>query len=138
MVYKFFHYPYSEDDYENTLYQYLFCHSFLIGWRVPSEICELTTNDVVINDNGTGCIVITEVKKHDHNEHSSQENNSCSQKHTRASRTGSTTGDLKSQTNTAKTHSISNPMDDHSPLDTLDTNSATTENKSGKISSPTT
>ena len=64
VVYKFFHYPYSEDDYENTLYQYLFCHSFLIGWRVPSEICELTTNDVVINDNGTGCIVITEVKKH--------------------------------------------------------------------------
>jgi len=64
VVYKFFHHQYSEDDYETTLYQYLFCHSFLIGWRVPSEICELKTSDVIINDNNTGCIVITETKKH--------------------------------------------------------------------------
>ena len=36
----------------------------MIGWRVPSEICEMTTNDVVLNGDGTGCIVITEPKKH--------------------------------------------------------------------------
>jgi len=64
VVYKFFHYPYSGDNYETALYQYLFCHSFLIGWRVPSEICELKTGDVIINDNGTGLIIITETKKH--------------------------------------------------------------------------
>ncbi|MCK4365483.1 MAG: site-specific integrase [Thermoplasmatales archaeon] len=63
-VYKFFHYKYSKDDYENTLYQYLFYHSFLIGWRVPSEICELKTSDIILNENNTGCIIITETKKH--------------------------------------------------------------------------
>jgi len=35
----------------------------MIGWRVPSEICEMTTNDVILNGDGTGCIVITEPKK---------------------------------------------------------------------------
>ena len=64
VVYKFFHHEYSKDDYTTALYQYLFFHSFLIGWRVPSEICELKTSDIMINDNGTGCIVITETKKH--------------------------------------------------------------------------
>ena len=64
VVYKFFHHQYSKDKYENTLFQYLFYHSFMIGWRVPSEICEMTTNDVILNGDGTGCIVITEPKKH--------------------------------------------------------------------------
>jgi len=64
IVYKFFHHEYSKDEYTTALYQYLFFHSFLIGWRVPSEICELKTSDIIINENGTGCIIITETKKH--------------------------------------------------------------------------
>jgi len=63
VVHKFIHHQYSKNRYVNALYQYLFCHSFLIGWRVPSEICELKTSDVKINDDGTGCIIITETKK---------------------------------------------------------------------------
>ena len=62
-VHRFFYHTYSDDTYENTLYQYLFYHSFLIGWRTPSEICELTVDDVIINSDGTGCITITETKK---------------------------------------------------------------------------
>ena len=61
-VYKMIHYKYSKDAYENALYQYLFFHSFLIGWRVPSEICELKVHDVII-DNDRGYLVITETKK---------------------------------------------------------------------------
>jgi hypothetical protein len=36
----------------------------MIGWRVPSEIIEMTIDDVVIDSNGRGCITITETKKH--------------------------------------------------------------------------
>ena len=64
VVNKFFHYEYSKDPYENALYQYLFFHSFMIGWRVPSEIIEMTTDDIIIDSNGRGCITITETKKH--------------------------------------------------------------------------
>ena len=64
VVNKFFHYEYSKDPYENTLYQYLFFHSFMIGWRVPSEIIEMTVDDVIIDSSGRGCITITETKKH--------------------------------------------------------------------------
>lgn len=62
-VNEFFTYNYSKDNFENALYRYLFVHSFLIGWRVPSEICNMTIDDVVIDDN-FGQIVITETKKH--------------------------------------------------------------------------
>jgi len=62
-VRKFLNFEYSKDPYENALYQYLFCHSFLIGWRVPSEICELKLDDVVF-DGDIGYITITETKKH--------------------------------------------------------------------------
>jgi len=64
VVRKFFNYRFSRDEYENALYQYLFCHSFLIGWRVPSEIVEMTLDDVIIDSQGRGCITITETKKH--------------------------------------------------------------------------
>lgn len=64
VVYKIFHYKYSNDKYENALYQYLFLHSFQIGWRVPSEICEMKVDDVILNGDGTGCLIITETKKH--------------------------------------------------------------------------
>jgi len=63
IVRQFFYYEYSDDPYEISLYQYLFNHSFLIGWRVPSEICEMTVDDVIIDDKGRGNITITETKK---------------------------------------------------------------------------
>ena len=63
VVREFFFYDYSDDNYENTLYQYLFYHSFMIGWRVPSEICEMKTGDVIIDNKGRGNITITETKK---------------------------------------------------------------------------
>ena len=63
-VREFFYYPFSKDEYENALYHYLFYHSFMIGWRVPSEICELTLDDVVIDSQGRGTLTITETKKH--------------------------------------------------------------------------
>jgi len=63
VVRQFFFYDYSDNLYERALYQYLFYHSFLIGWRVPSEICEMTLNDVIIDSKGRGSITITETKK---------------------------------------------------------------------------
>ena len=64
VVNRFFIHRYSDDDYENALYQYLFFHSFLIGWRVPSEIVNMTVDDVII-DGKKGYIIVTETKKHD-------------------------------------------------------------------------
>ena len=63
MVNRFFNHQYSKDPYENALYQYIFFHSFLIGWRVPSEIVSMRVSDVVL-DGDKGYIVITETKKH--------------------------------------------------------------------------
>jgi len=62
-VNKFFYHQYSKDLYENALYQYLFFHSFMIGWRVPSEIITMTVDDVII-EGKKGYITITETKKH--------------------------------------------------------------------------
>ena len=62
-VYKMMHHRYSNNSYENALYQYLFTFGFTIGFRVPSEICEMTVDDVYIDDGGTGFIIITETKK---------------------------------------------------------------------------
>ncbi|UCD13431.1 MAG: site-specific integrase [Thermoplasmatales archaeon] len=64
IVKQFFNFKYSTDKYETALYQYLFCHGFLIGWRAPSEICEMTLDDVIIDKKGRGSITITETKKH--------------------------------------------------------------------------
>ena len=52
---------YSDDPYENALYQYLHAHNFWIGWRVPSEPSLLTIDDI---DFDTNSILITEQKKH--------------------------------------------------------------------------
>jgi len=62
IVNQFFTYKYVEDSYECALYQYLFFHSFLIGWRVPSEIITMKTIDVQL-DAPIPHIVITEPKK---------------------------------------------------------------------------
>lgn len=63
-VKQFFHYKYSDDEYETKLYQYIFYHSFTVGWRIPSEIVEMTLDDVIIDDQGRGTITITETKKY--------------------------------------------------------------------------
>lgn len=62
-VREFFYYPYSKDKYETALYQYLFQHSFLIGWRVPSEICEMKLSNVNIDSKDFGTLTIIEPKK---------------------------------------------------------------------------
>lgn len=61
-VSKFFTYEYARDEYERTLIQYLFCHSFLIGWRVPSEIVTMKVTDIHL-DAQIPYIIITETKK---------------------------------------------------------------------------
>ena len=67
-VNHFFHHPYTTDPYENALYQYLFYHSFLIGWRVPSEIITMKTSDIHL-DEPIPYIIITEPKKHNKKRH---------------------------------------------------------------------
>lgn len=61
-VNKFFSYQYSSDEYETKLYQYLFFTGFTIGMRPPSELCNLTVDDITI-DGDRGSITITETKK---------------------------------------------------------------------------
>ena len=63
MVYDLCNHKYSEDSYENALYQYLMFHNFFIGWRVPSEPCVMSINDIDIDSKGRGSIIITETKK---------------------------------------------------------------------------
>lgn len=60
IVWNMMHRKYSKNLYENALYQYLYTFSFTVGWRVPSEICTMKTEDVHINK---GFIIITEPKK---------------------------------------------------------------------------
>jgi len=62
VVNRFFTYDFSEDLYETALYQYMFFHSYMIGWRVPSEIITMKTTDVKIDD-PIPHIIITEPKK---------------------------------------------------------------------------
>ena len=62
VVNRFFNYGFSDDPYETALYQYMFFHSYMIGWRVPSEIISMKTTDVRIND-PIPHIIITEPKK---------------------------------------------------------------------------
>jgi len=45
-VYKIIHYNYFDDSYENALWQYLIYHSFLLGWRFPSEPASLKIGDI--------------------------------------------------------------------------------------------
>ena len=61
IVHKIINFNYSEDEYTNALIQRLHAHNFWIGWRVPSEVCALTIDDV---DFENGILTITEQKKH--------------------------------------------------------------------------
>ena len=61
IVHAIITHKYSEDPYENALFQYLHAHNFWIGWRVPSEPCLMTVDDI---DFDTNSLIITEQKKH--------------------------------------------------------------------------
>ena len=63
VVHKLCNCKYSNDSYENALFQYMMFHNFFVGWRVPSEPCVMTVKDVDIDNKGRGSIVITETKK---------------------------------------------------------------------------
>ena len=62
-VNKLFHVKYSDDKYENVLLQTIVFTGFNFGMRPPSEIVNLTIDDVSINEDGTGFIRIHETKK---------------------------------------------------------------------------
>ena len=62
-VNKFFHYKYSKNKYENILLQSITFLGFMFGMRPPSEICNLNLEDIIINKDGTGYIIIHEQKK---------------------------------------------------------------------------
>ncbi|MEA3457891.1 MAG: site-specific integrase [Candidatus Thermoplasmatota archaeon] len=62
-VHDLCNHKYSNDPYENALYQYLMFHNFFIGWRVPSEPCVMSIKDIDIDNRGRGSIIITETKK---------------------------------------------------------------------------
>ena len=49
--------------YENRLFQHLTFMGFMFGMRFPSEIVNLTVNDVVIKKDGKGYILVHEQKK---------------------------------------------------------------------------
>jgi len=59
-VRQMIHHDYSKDKYKNRLLQYLLTHTFMLGWRNPSETTQLKTKDV---DLETGLVLITETKK---------------------------------------------------------------------------
>lgn len=65
-VHEFFSYIYgsSKRSYETKIYQYLFFFGFLLGVRPPSEIVELKTSDVFLEDNGRSYLIVTEPKKY--------------------------------------------------------------------------
>lgn len=63
IVHQFFHYKYSKDKYETALYRTLFKIGFLVGCRPPSELWAFKTTDLHINNDLTGGIIVTEVKK---------------------------------------------------------------------------
>lgn len=61
LVYKMIHHKYSKNEYENALVQYTLMHTFMIGWRNPSETCSMTMDDIKLKE---GILVIREPKKH--------------------------------------------------------------------------
>ncbi len=63
-VHKFFDYRYSDDAYEDKLYQYIFYIGFLVGMRPPSEIANMNLENIHISDDGGGSLTIVEEKKH--------------------------------------------------------------------------
>ena len=62
-VNKFFSYDYGGDKYENTLLQSIAFIGFMFGMRPPSEICNLNSDDLKLNDDGTGTLTVHEQKK---------------------------------------------------------------------------
>ncbi len=67
IVNRLYHAEYSTDPYENALLQSVVFFGFNYGPRPPSEICNLDVNDLVINPDGTGYVILTEDKKHGKN-----------------------------------------------------------------------
>lgn len=63
-VNKFFSYEYTDNIYENRLFQSIAFLGFMFGMRPPSEIINLNLDDIIINKDGTGYIRIHEQKKH--------------------------------------------------------------------------
>jgi len=59
-VHKMIHHKYSDDEYGNALIQYTLMHTFMIGWRNPSETCIMTVDDVKLDE---GILIVTEPKK---------------------------------------------------------------------------
>jgi site-specific recombinase XerD len=49
-VHRLIHAEYSEDPYENALFQYLMMHGFAIGWRCPSEPAFMKVGDIHIDE----------------------------------------------------------------------------------------
>jgi len=64
-VRRFFTFKYATSKYETALYQYMFFFGFLMGVRIPTEICLMKTTDVHFEARNRGYVVITERKKHD-------------------------------------------------------------------------
>jgi len=64
IVNKLYHAAYSANPYENVLFQTVVFFGFNFGPRPPSEICNLDVGDIVIHEDGTGYVILTEDKKH--------------------------------------------------------------------------
>lgn len=62
-VHEFFTYKYSKNKYESRLLQSVAFMGFMFGMRPPSEICNLNLEDLVINNDGTGYLIVHEQKK---------------------------------------------------------------------------
>lgn len=63
-VREFWHYKYDTNRYQRKLIQYMFFIGFNVGMRIPSEIANLKTTDIIFNKNGSCILTITETKKH--------------------------------------------------------------------------
>jgi integrase len=61
IVHNLITHTYSKDPYQNNLIQYLLCHNFMLGWRVPSEPAIMKTTNIDLDNE---CILIVEPKKH--------------------------------------------------------------------------
>jgi hypothetical protein len=62
-VRELIHHEYFEDAHLTKTVQYIMFHNFIIGWRVPSEPCNMTV-ECFHEDNNRGALTITESKKH--------------------------------------------------------------------------
>jgi integrase len=62
-VRELIHHNYFEDAHLTKTVQYIMFHNFIIGWRVPSEPCNMTI-ECFHDDNNRGTLTITESKKH--------------------------------------------------------------------------